>query len=239
MDLVLSEASAHHSIINGGEFNYSDLGPLMTNWGVNFKRSQFVGDKYLSGVTRMGPSAPPMRMIGIITCNENCKANPNETITTNFNNSLFFFPTFLEINKKEGLIYNPILQTTDKGNSYTASGTQINNPKGIWNRFQEGSRPIPLAYKIQGKFSSSFKNGIYIEDDNKQKIELKSKTLESEETAMIIFSDVDFIFDKYAFKRNLFGHSVAHDGPNLLLNSLELLSGDIELMTVRSKGKIL
>ena len=55
---------------------------------------------------------------------------------------------------------------------------------------------------------------------------------------MIVFSDVDFINDQFAFKKSFLGAAVANDNSTLFLNSVEALTGDVDLMSVRSKGRI-
>ena len=59
----------------------------------------------------------------------------------------------------------------------------------------------------------------------------------SKESAIIVFSDIDFIHDQFSFKTTVFGIGLNNDNSTLVLNSLEQLSGSKELMEVRSKGR--
>ena len=105
-----------------------------------------------------------------------------------------------------------------------------------------------IAYKILGKFQSAFPQGIKITEEGakqgkKSKKSSKTKKLSAikesqKESAIIIFADVDFIHDQFAFKNTFLGRAVANGNSTLLLNSVEVLMGDVDLMSVRSKGRV-
>ena len=125
------------------------------------------------------------------------------------------------------------MSTTSKGNSYTAIGHELNNPQMLWNKFREGSKPIILGYKALGKYSTAFPMGIKPEK-GKKKVPVIKKS--QKESALVVFSDVDFINDQFAFKRTFLGLAVSNDNSNIFLNSVEALAGDVDLMSVRAKG---
>ena len=98
----------------------------------------------------------------------------------------------------------------------------------FWESFKTAfpGGPLPEPEAKQEKKKSSKKN--------KQKIIKESE----KESAIIIFSDVDFINDQFAFKRSFLGLAAANGNSTLFLNGVEALIGDIDLMSVRSKEKI-
>jgi ABC-2 type transport system permease protein len=49
---------------------------------------------------------------------------------------------------------------------------------------------------------------------------------------------VDFLTDQFAFRNSFLGPAIANDNNEIFLNSVEALSGNVELMSVRSKGRI-
>lgn len=226
----------------GGTSSSPDAGfkKLMDKWGINLKENSYAGDKYLSGVGRFNPNMPPARLLALLNCNEQCTNEYKDNITSGINNSTFVFPGVLETQKVEGVTHTPIMSTTAKGNSYTAMGYELGRPEALWNKFSEGSRPVVIAYKATGKFKSAYPDGIKVKDDKekqkKEKIEVIKESLK--ENAVIVFSDVDFINDQFAFKKTFLGMAVANDNSTLFLNSVEALTGDVDLMSVRSKGRI-
>jgi ABC-type uncharacterized transport system involved in gliding motility auxiliary subunit len=220
---------------------------LMDKWGISLKENTFAGDKYLSGVGRFSPNQPAGRLLALLNCNEHCTSEYKDNVTSGINNATFVFPGVLSVKKIEGVKHTPIMSTTKKGNSYTAVPYEMNNPQALWNKFTEGSEPVVIAYKAMGKYKTAFPNGIKEEPKDKKKKATskkeKSKKDElvkesSKESAIIVFSDVDFLSDQFAFKNTFLGPAVANDNSTLFLNSVEALTGDVDLMNVRSKGRI-
>ncbi len=237
----------------GGQFGATSTSPdlgfkkLMDKWGIELKSNTYAGDKYLSGVGRLNPNMPASRLLPVLNCNENCTSKYKDSITSGINNSTFIYPGVLEVKKVEGIEYSPILSTTDKGNSYQAYSYELGNPQALWSKFQEGSEPVVLAYKAVGKFKSAYPDGIKDTEeskkeskkgDGKQKNKEETITQSDKDSAIIVFSDVDFLSDQFSFKQTFLGLTAANDNSTLFLNSVEALSGDMDLLSVRSKGRI-
>ncbi len=197
---------------------------LMDKWGIILKKNHYAGDKYLSGVGQTSPGMPPSRLLAIVNCDDRCADKYNDNISSNLNQATLIFPGVLEIKESDNVKYSPILGTTDKGNSYQASQFELNNPRALWNKFDMGENPVIMAYKGVGKFNSAFPKNV--------------ENIKQSEAAIVVFSDVDFIADQFAFKRSFLGVAKANDNSTLFLNAVEALSGDVNLMSVRSKGAI-
>ncbi|MEE3077708.1 MAG: GldG family protein [Bdellovibrionota bacterium] len=237
----------------GGQFGATSTSPdlgfkkLMDKWGIELKSNTYAGDKYLSGVGRLNPNMPASRLLPVLNCNENCTSKYKDSITSGINNSTFIYPGVLEVKKVEGIEHSPILSTTDKGNSYQAYSYELGNPQALWSKFQEGNEPVVLAYKAVGKFKSAYPDGIKDteeskkeskKEDEKQKNKEETITQSVKDSAIIVFSDVDFLSDQFSFKQTFLGLTAANDNSTLFLNSVEALSGDMDLLSVRSKGRI-
>jgi ABC-2 type transport system permease protein len=208
---------------------------LMEKWGINLKENTFAGDKYLSGTGRFNPNMPATRLLPLVNCNGLCVSEYKDTVTSGVEKATFVFPGVLEVKNLEGIKYSPLIGTTSRGNSYQAQGWQLNNPQMLWNSFKEGSKPVVMGYKALGKFKTAFPNGY-----NKQKKKDKKNLLKEskKESAIIVYSDVDFLTDQFAFRNSFLGPAIANDNNEIFLNSVEALSGNVELMSVRSKGRI-
>jgi ABC-type uncharacterized transport system involved in gliding motility auxiliary subunit len=235
----------------GGISNSPDEGfkKLMDKWGVELKSNTYAGDKYLSGVGRFNPTMPAGRLLALLNCNEHCTNEYKDNVTSGINNSTFVFPGVLEAKTVEGIEHTPIMATTSKGNSYTAMRHELDSPQALWRKFTEGSKPVVIAYKAMGKFKTAFPDGVKVAEVKQDKAKEKKSQIEKEkkvkvvkesskESAIIVFSDVDFINDQFAFKNTFLGMAVANDNSTLFLNSIEALTGDLDLMSVRSKGRI-
>ena len=203
---------------------------LMDKWGIDIDPQSYAGDRYLSGVGRFGPNAAPSRMLALLNCNELCTDPHKDPVTSGINNAIFVFPGVLTSKEIDGVTHTPIMSTTPKGNSYTAAPYELNNPQILWRNFKEGTKPVILAYKVSGKYKTAFP------DASKKNKDFLQESLQ--ESAIIVFSDVDFINDRFAFQNTFLGPSVANGNSTLVLNAIESLSGNVALMNIRSKGRV-
>ena len=230
--------------------SYTGFNKLMDKWGVQLKENTFAGDKSLSGAGKFAQNRPATRLLPILECNKVCTDNYNDSVTSGINKATFVYPGVLIKKEIEGIKYFPMISTSAKGNSYTAQGYELNNPTALWNKFVEGSAPVVIAYKILGKYKTAFPKGAAETkedaDKNKKKNKKKDKPKNianiiqssAKESAIIIFADVDFLNDQFAFKNTFLGPAPSNDNSGLFLNSVEALNGDIDLMTVRSRKRI-
>ena len=128
---------------------------LMDNWGIDVMPQTFAGDKYLSGVGQTAPGYPPSRMIAIVNCNKQC-TNHRDTISSGMGTVSFVYPGALKEKKTEGIKVSPVVSTTDKGNTYTASPYELGNHQALWSKFREGKSPVMMGLKAVGKFKTAF-----------------------------------------------------------------------------------
>lgn len=238
----LADRSAKKGIVStqGGGAG-STLNRLMKTWGVEMNAGEFAGDKYLSGIGRTHPQSPPSRLLQVINCSQICSSLYKEQISAGLNRAVFVFPGALKIiEKKKGLMHYPIVGTTDKGNIYKAAPYELANSRALMEKFKEGTRPVLMGLKLVGKFQSSFPQGIDVEDvksKKKKKKKLTGLTLSQRESAVVVFSDVDFITDRFSFQKSMFGPAPANDNSTLAFNAIESLVGSKDLMKIRSRGK--
>ncbi len=147
----------------------------------------------------------------------------------------------------------PLITTTDQGNSWSVSSSfelMFPDPDKLMAKFIEGDKPVPMGYLVTGRFKSSFPEGIEIEveadtpdEDDEEPNEPTMVTRRitglseaSEDCAVVVFSDVDFLSDQMAYAQSLFGKMVVGDNSALLINAIEDLSGSGDLISIRSRG---
>ena len=228
------------SMVMGGNVSMSPDGgfkKLMDKWGIEMKPYTYAGDKNLSGMGKFNVNQPPSRLLALLNCDQRCSEHYKDNITVGIKRSLFVYPGVLEKKETEGVVHTPIMSTTSKGNQYTAMGHEMNNPQMVWNKFREGSEPVVIGYKVLGKFKTAFPLGAKPEEGKKKKKQEIIKESQKE-SAIVFFSDVDFINDQFAFQRTFLGLAASNDNSTIFLNGVEALTGDIELMSVRAKGGV-
>jgi ABC-type uncharacterized transport system involved in gliding motility auxiliary subunit len=156
----------------------------------------------------------------------------------------------------------PLVQTTDRGNTWTVAGpwdwVRI-VPKTLMGYFTDGTSPVVMGCLIKGRFKSNFPDGIEVTDessDDKPGTEkdegtgdnevdanappakrLKGLTEASTDCAVVVFTDVDFISDAYAYRDTIFGMKVPWgNNTDLVFNAVDDLGGSGDLIGLRSRG---
>jgi len=147
----------------------------------------------------------------------------------------------------------PLVTTTDRGNSWKVSSSfelMFPDPAKLMSYFVEGNKPVAMGYLVTGRFSSSFPEGIEVEvkadeadegdaDPNGPTTVTKrvtGLTEASEDCAVVVFSDVDFLWDQLAYQNSFFGKVAVGDNSALLVDAIEDLSGSGDLISIRSRG---
>jgi ABC-type uncharacterized transport system involved in gliding motility auxiliary subunit len=226
-----------------GQFSQSpDEGfqKLMDKWGIHLAAGEFVGDRYLSGVARLGPGQAPTRMIGLVNCDHRCTSTSRDAITSGLDQLTFVYPGALKVEETEGVRSSVLLTTSDRGSRYQASPFELNSPQRLWEKIQEGVEPVPLAYRLTGTFKTAFPRGAPSVKEEKKKVDKdkpKAVAESQKPSTIIVFPDVDFLTNQFAFKNTFLGMALANNNSHLFLNTAEALSGDQDLLSIRSKGR--
>jgi len=240
----------------------SELNVLLRTWGLEMPQNTFAGDRSLALKAPLYRNQRPEKVIGFLNLVPQC-FNTDNVITTDLNQVRFLFAGVLkeiaEPNEKaEGTKIEraPIITTTSRGNSFkvTSPYELMNlNPSRLMDKFFDGTEPVAMGYLVTGKFASSFPEGIEIEvesdeDESSDKAEEsgedEKKTTKrvtglrqaTEDCAVIVFADVDFISDMLAYNDFFFGKVAVGDNSNLMLNAIDDLSGSTDLISIRSRG---
>ncbi len=245
----------------------SDLEPLLSTWGLVMPSMTFAGDRRLAIVQALRPNERPEPIIGYLLLKDfkgqpYC-FNPEHMITGNLNEVQIFFAGVLsEINESNdsnepAIEKIPLITTTDSGNDWSVKSPYelaMTSPGEFMNYFTEGSEPVAMGYILNGRFKSAFPNGVQVdtEIDNPRydesdpnssekitvQIPLKGLTEAQQDCTVVVFSDVDFIWDQLAYQRSFFGKVPVGDNSTLLINAIDNLSGSSELISIRSRGNI-
>jgi ABC-type uncharacterized transport system involved in gliding motility auxiliary subunit len=231
----------------------SNLEKLMVNWGLEMPKDTYAGDRSLAleGALRAGER--PQRIIGFLETRPEC-FNRNTPMTSELNQVRFLYSGVLKPIQMSGedekqIERTPLVATTSKGNSWTASQYEVMSPDvgPLMKKFTDGTEPAAMAYLVTGKFKSAFPNGIEIEVDapenaddanapKKIKQHIEAIAEAKENCAVAVFADVDFFSDMIAYSETIFGTMVIGDGSNLLLNAIDDFCGSGELISIRSRG---
>ena len=182
-------------------------------------------------------------------------------------NIRFFMAGALEKKGESNLEITPLIHTTNQGGTlriepgFGEAGklayTDLQNPNKLQDAYAPEDREIALAFLLRGQFNTAFPEGATFPastpepppgmppgfqmppDENAEMIQKEAVPADTyKESAVIVFSDVDFITDQLAFQESFFGVTAVNDNHKALLNAIDYMVGAEELMKVRSKEQI-
>lgn len=236
---------------------HSNLEALLRAWGLEMPANTFAGDRGLAVTGSFRPNERPQKIIGILSLSKVHECfNPETAITADLNKVNMMFPGVLKKTAvgegEQRASLTPLLMTTNRGNSWRVSSPyELAFPdySALMAKFTDGSAPVNMGYLVTGRLKSAFPDGVEIDESggddddaaDDEGEEKKTKTLvglteASEDCAVIVFSDVDFISDIVAYRDTFFGTTVVDDNAALMLNAIEDLSGSSNLIAIRSRG---
>jgi len=238
----------------------SNLKKLLNAWGLDMPDMTFAGDRALAPGASMTANQRPEKIIGYLNLDAPVCFNRDNVISSQLNSVRVWFAGVMnEIptpNDVAGPIQRtPLVMTTAKGNSFIIDNPldlQMLDPASLMQKFSDGSKPVVMGYLVTGKFKTGFPDGVDVKtisgnkdlldanDPNAPKettVHITGLTEASQDCAVVVFSDVDFLSDGLAYQRNpLFGMIVVGDNSALLMNAIDDLSGSGDLISIRSRG---
>lgn len=243
----------------------SELSRLLRAWGLEVPPNTFAGDRSLlleAALTANQRQQPIMGYLGLTP--PEC-FNQDEVITADLNFVRMLFPGVIRVippswgsasdpnqsdEMEAAITRTPLLTTTSQGNSWRVSNSyelMFPDPERLMGHFFPGNEPVVMGYLLTGRFKSSFPEGIEVEvdvefdeDDPDAPMtatrHVTGLTEAVEDCAVVVFSDVDFLWDQLAYTNTFFGPATAGDNSALLLNTIEEISGSGDLISIRSRG---
>lgn len=223
---------------------------LMDKWGLKLKTGVYAGDRYLAGYGRTRPDMPATKLLTVLNCDKRCSEKHKDNISSGLSKNSFILPGVVESQETEGVTFQTVLSTSDKGNEYRVSPYMLNNAQATWSQFSEGTG-VNIAMRAMGKFKTAYPNGpTFKKEEEKSKKTKKAKkkkedadkkdylTESKKESAVVLIADVDFLNDNFSLRQSFLGSQSINDNIALFLNAIEALSGNVDLLSVRAKGRI-
>ncbi len=207
------------------ESNLALLKDLFKAWGIAVPEGKFAGDLQYAGMGRTNAFMPAQRLLPVFVCQGECLSAVRHPTTASFNQLTFVYPGAIEASTvAKELRFQPLVQTSSKGNTYEDVGMGLQYPQSAIERFKEGTRPVVIAARLDGKFPAAFTE---TQIPNEKK-----------EGSVVLVADQDFLRNEFAFTRDFLGARPANDNVAFLLNNLDALSGSPDLMEIRSRNSI-
>ena len=242
----------------------SDLNALTRTWGLEMPANMFAGDRnILAPPERIMRRARSENIIGYLDLVPD--RVPEDTLTGCFglDNAItaklnlvqvFYAGVLREVaepneaeESKSEITKTSLMTTTNAGNSFSISNQyELMMASELMRKFIPGNKPVAMGYLITGRLKSSFPDGIKIDSespDPNDPNETVTTTRQvaglneaAEDCAVVVFSDVDFMSDPLVFEPWIFGRRMFGDNSTLLFNTIDVLSGSTDLVSIRSRG---
>jgi len=224
----------------GGGGGKSSLDKLLKAWGVEMESGKVAADRILAARNQQGGIMPAVLLM-------NQKGmNTNDIVTSELNSLVLPFPGAFTGTPASGLKETVLLKTTTDsqlvdGLMASMSGDQITK------EFKSSGKEYAVAIRVTGKFKTAFPDGKPAageKDAAEPKPAADGASLKEStgENAVVLVADADMLQDQVSVEvQNFFGQRILrplNDNLNFLQSLVEQLSGDSNLINLRSRASM-
>jgi ABC-type uncharacterized transport system involved in gliding motility auxiliary subunit len=213
----------------------STLAKLFDAWGIEFNPSEVVGDKLAA--TQINTGEEELAYPYFLSLSDD-NLSKNSKVTSQLKQILIAEGGALALKAGSAHKLDGILTTSEQSGMQNAMMASFQPPAEFAAQFKSDSKKRVLAGLLTGKFKSAFAGGAPA-DVTATRPHLAES---SGENMIFIIGDVDFLHDSNAVDKMRFGQHVImrprNDNLNLVMNAVEFLSGNQDLISIRTSGRI-
>jgi ABC-type uncharacterized transport system involved in gliding motility auxiliary subunit len=227
----------------------STLDKLLKAWGLEFDVNKVVAD--MNYVTRINRGGQPEAAPAVLSMTEEA-VNTNDVVTSQVDHLLIPFAGVFTGTPAEGLKQAVLLKTTERSQLIEKFMAQFSGEQ-ISKDFVASGKEYPIAVRLTGKFKTAYPDGKPKDtakagddkSDDKQKDTQKdtpgdSLKASTTDGAVVLVGDADFLYDQFSVQvQEFFGQRIViprNQNLNLVQNVAEQLSGDSNLISLRSRA---
>jgi ABC-type uncharacterized transport system involved in gliding motility auxiliary subunit len=230
----------------GGMGTGSDLNRLTQAWGLEMRPGKLLGDPAAATTISRGAAGGGEESIAWLSLRGE-RVNREDVATASLEFVMMPFAGALSGEPAEGLSMTPLVSPSDDAgllDTFAAMG-----PSSAARKDLERESGLLLGVRLQGNFKTAFPDGppedAAPEEDGDEAGETEEETpaylTESDgRGAVILVSDVDMLYDRFAVRTMSFlGQTMmqpVNDNLNFALNLIEQMAGSEALIGLRSRG---
>jgi ABC-type uncharacterized transport system involved in gliding motility auxiliary subunit len=233
-----SGADPQNPLAAMGADKSSQMGNLLTAWGVQFNPREVVGDRAraLSVSTRQGEA--PVQHLGILGLDRSSMTQ-GDVITSGLSAVNVETAGYLQPVKGSGVKFEPLLQSSNEAAPIPVQKfAMLFDPSTLRDGFKPTGKRYTIAARISGNVKSAFPGGApsgVTLPAGQTALKQSSKPLH-----LVVFADSDVLSDfLWVHEQNFFGQRMAQafaSNNDLLMNALDNLSGSPDLISVRGRA---
>lgn len=244
---VDSQLSGQQAMMRGETFS-ANLDKLLKAWGLEFTANKIVADPNLATRIQRQNGAQDTDMTVLSISGDNI--NKSDPLGAGTNDLLLPFAGAFTGTPASGLKEEVLVSSTPQAGLVDATMIMM-GADGIRKFYKPGNKVLPLAVRLSGKFKTAFPDGkpaaaatptptpgaSPAPSATPTPIYLKDATNEG---VAILIGDSDFAYDQIAGREQQMMNQVvftpSNGNLNLIESSVELLAGDSNLMSIRSRS---
>ncbi len=224
----------------------SDIDKLMTTWGVKMAPGKVLGDLDAArrvNVNVRGETTIADYVLWLSLLPKNFVGG--DAITADFQRLTLASAGYLEPVEGAGTKFQPLIQSSPRAMGIDTAKVRVNpDVVALFRDFKPGGKPLTIAARITGPVKSAFPDGQPKDFDEEAKaMAPKGPHLaqSKSDVGIIVVADTDMLHEQFWMEtRQLLGQTLnvpfANNG-DLVVNSLENLSGGTALMSLRGRGE--
>ena len=222
----------------------SNAEKLLKAWGLEFDSNKVIADTTFKTMLRRGNGGASPEPTWLSLTTEGIDSS--DVVTAQIDNILLPFAGAFTGTPAAGLTQTVLLKTSTSSAPVDKMMAQFGGD--TTKDFNPSGKQLSLAVRLQGKFKTAFPDGAPAADkdpadkDAKPKEEKKEVGLKesAKDGVVILVGDSDLLYDQFCVQvQNFFGQKMVqpfNGNLNLLQNIVEQLTGDSDLIGVRSRA---
>ncbi|MDB6012517.1 MAG: transporter gliding motility auxiliary component [Gammaproteobacteria bacterium] len=216
----------------------SHFNTLLADWGVSFDPKEVVADRARALSVSMHQGEPPQQHLGILGL-DSSSFNASDVVTAGLSNVNVATAGFLTPIKGATTKFESILQSSTEAQPMPAQRfAMLFDPSSLREGFKPTGQRYTIAARVTGNVKTMFPSGPptgVTLPPGQAALKESVKPLN-----LIVFADTDLLSDfMWVHQQNFFGQQVAQawaSNGDLILNSLDNLSGSTDLISVRGRA---
>jgi ABC-type uncharacterized transport system involved in gliding motility auxiliary subunit len=219
----------------------SDLGPLLTSWGIDFDRSKVLVDSKLALSVAMRAGEAPSKHLAILAIGHD-NLDRKDVVSSGLETINVMTTGVLSPHKGSTTQFTPLIQSSTDSALYPVQRmAMLSDPQSLRDGFKASGQSYTIAARVHGKVNSAFPNGApaaAAPGANPATTEPALKASQGDAN-IIVVADSDVLADMlWVRTQNVLGQRVAVAWANngdFLSNALDNLTGSSDLISVRGR----
>lgn len=220
----------------------SELTKLFDAWGIAYDKNQMVGDQSLA--TRINAGGQVTDYPFFLTLSEKSFATTN-AMTASLRQMMLGEAGAVSLKDgATGVTLEPLITTSKDSGTGPAQMAAFMAPADLAREMKADGKERVVAGLFKGRFKSAFPQGAPAQaaSGSAEAPKKPHKAEAEQDGTIVVVGDADFLADANAVDKIPFGNQVMvrvrNDNLNFLTNAVDVLGGNPDLISVRSRGKI-